>query len=481
MKILMASSEVHPFSKTGGLADMVGALAKTLVTLGHEVGVLTPLYRGIRERFPGMERVDFELRLPLGGRMVEASMWRLVAESGATIYFVEQSEFFDRDGIYAEAGGVFPDNEARYIFFAKCAAYMARHFPWQPEVLHLHDWQAAPAALLVNHQKYREGWGTAPRVCLTLHNVAYQGQFVGNVFGLLNLPWDYFQPDGAEFYGGFNCLKSGIVYADLLTTVSPRYAREITQDLGHGLEGVLRKRVDTLTGILNGVDYAEWRTENNPHLAHAFNARDLRGKARGKLALQKELGLPVNPSTPLFATVTRLAGQKGMDLLLPALEEMLATNEMQFVLLGSGEPGLEHGFRELAERFPHKVVAQIGYDTRLSHRIEAGSDFFLMPSRYEPCGLNQMYSLRYGTIPIVRRTGGLDDSVVDFNDDLLHANGLKFEELTALATANAIRKALRIFADKELFGLLRRRGMAADFSWEQSAREYLRVFQPPVS
>ncbi len=479
MKILMASSEVHPFSKTGGLADMVGALAKTLATLGHEVGVLTPLYKGIRERFPAMERMDLEIRLPLGGRMIEAGLWQMTVATGETIYFVEQPEFYERDGIYGTSGGVFSDNAARFLFFAKCAAYLARHLPWQPEVLHLHDWQAAPAALVVNHQKYREGWGNAPRVCLTLHNVAYQGHFSGDTFGLLNLPWDYFHAEGAEFYAGFNCLKAGIVYADLLTTVSPRYAREITLDLGHGMEGMLRKRAAALTGILNGVDYAEWRTENNPHLVHPFNASKLRDKDRNKLALQEELGLPVELGTPLFASVTRLAEQKGMDLLLPALEEMLAAHEMQFVLLGSGDPALEQAFRVLAERFPNKVIAKIGYDAGLSHRIEAASDFFLMPSRYEPCGLNQMYSLRYGAIPIVRRTGGLDDSVVDFNDDPLRANGVKFDELAAPALANAIRKALRIYADKELLNLLRRRGMAADFSWEQSAHEYLRIFQPP--
>jgi starch synthase len=479
MKILMVSSEVHPFSKTGGLADMVGALAKTLAGQGHEIAVLTPLYKGLRATFPAMEAVDFDIRLPLGGRMVEASLWQMQADSGETIYFLDQPEFFDRNGIYGESGAVFPDNEARFLFFAKCAAHMARYLPWQPEVLHLHDWQAAPAALVVNHEKSREGWGNAPRVCLTLHNVAYQGHFSGNTFGLLNLPWDYFQAEGAEFYGGFNCLKTGIVYADLLTTVSPRYAKEITQNLGHGLEGVLQKRIGALTGILNGVDYSEWRTEGNPHLLHPFSSADLRGKAAGKVALQEELGLPAAPDTPLFSTVTRLAEQKGMDILLPALEETLAAHEMQFVLLGSGDPGLEHAFRTLAEHFPGKVVAKIGYDTGLSHRIEAGSDFFLMPSRYEPCGLNQMYSLRYATLPVVRRTGGLDDSVVDFNDDPLHANGVKFEDLSVTAAAAAIRKTLRLYADKELLGLLRRRAMAVDFSWEQSAQAYLRVFQSP--
>ncbi len=475
----MVSSEVHPFSKTGGLADMVGALSKTLAGLGHEVSVFTPLYRGLRERFPAMEQMDWEIRLPLGGQMVEASLWKLTDDGSATIYFLDQPEFYDRDGIYGVAGGVFPDNEARYLFFSKCAVHLARHMTSPPEVLHLHDWQAAPAALLVNHQKWREGWGTAPRVCLTLHNVAYQGHFSANTFSLLNLPWEYFHPEGAEFYSGFNCLKTGIMYADLLTTVSPRYAREITQDQGHGLDGVLRKRAGGLTGILNGVDYEEWRTEDNPHLEHEFNASDLRGKAKGKAALQQKLGLAVSPNTPLFAAVTRLAGQKGLDILLPVLEEMLAANEMQFVLLGSGEPSLEHAYRTLAERFADKVVVQIGYDTGLSHQIEAGSDFFLMPSRYEPCGLNQMYSLRYGSVPIVRRTGGLDDSVEDFNDDPLHANGVKFEELSVPALTDAIRKALRIYADKELLGILRRRGMSADFSWGQSAREYLRAFQTP--
>src|SRR5688500_478606 len=283
-----------------------------------------------------------------------------------------------------------------------------------------------------------------------------------------------------DLYGKMSCLKAGIVYADIITTVSPRYAREITtEQYGAGLDGVLRGRQDRLIGILNGVDYGEWKTVGNKFLGFSFTAEDFEGKAAQKAALQKEMGLPARAEVPLFGTISRLAEQKGIDILISSLEEMLAS-EMQFVLLGSGDPAYERGFRTLAERYPEKVGIKIGYDHGLAHRIEAGADFFLMPSRFEPCGLNQMYSLRYGTIPIVRVTGGLDDSVTDISEDVDTADGIKFTEYSARALGKAIRKALVLFEDKALLEHYRRNGMSVDFSWEHCTHEYEGVFRRAI-
>jgi starch synthase len=477
MKILLASSEALPYSKTGGLADMAGALAKFLAREGHQIGLVTPLYRGIRERFPDIHPFDWKFDFPLGTDWINGGVWISEAAPGLTVFFIDCPAFFDRSGIYQERGVDYPDNAERFIFFSKCVTHLARFLPWQPEVLHAHDWPAALAPVFVADQKSREGWSSAPPTCLTIHNMAYQGNFPAAKFDLTNLPRSYFQPENLEFYGGMNCLMGGIAHADIITTVSPRYAREITTELyGAGLDGVLRKRQDVLHGILNGVDYDEWNTNGNPLLPHGYSAADLSGKRADKAALQKELGLPQAPDAPLFGTISRLAEQKGINLQLTALQEMLAA-DMQFVLLGSGNRDYERGYRKLAERHPLKCAIRIGFDTAFSHRIEAGCDFYLMPSQFEPCGLNQMYSLRYGTVPIVRRTGGLDDSVIDIGEDKRRANGIKFEEYSARALAKAIRKALVLYADKPLLERYRRNGMARDFSWESTAREYSGLYR----
>jgi starch synthase len=477
MRLLLASSEVHPFSKSGGLADMVGALAKALGRAGHQVGLVTPLYSGIRDKFPDIQRFDWWIDLPLGLARVQATVWTLQPSPGLTIYFVEQPAFYARAGLYGEAGHDYPDNAQRFIFFSKCVAQLARYLPWRPELVHVHDWQVGLVPILIQHQKLTDGWINAPRTCFTIHNLAYQGNFPRPAYDYTNLPFDYFNPNGLEFYGYMSCMKAGIVYSDIITTVSPRYAREITtEEYGAGLDDILRRRQSSLVGILNGVDYDEWNTDHNRYLPHAYSVGKLAGKAHTKADLQTELGLPVKAGVPLFASITRLADQKGVDIQLGALEEMLAAN-MQFVLLGSGAPAYETGYQRLQRRHPGKVAVRLGFDNPLSHRIEAGADFFLMPSRFEPCGLNQMYSLRYGTIPIVRVTGGLDDSVVDISEDFGRANGIKFTEYSVRALAKAIRKALVLYESPKLMAHYRKNGMRADFSWDRTAKEYVKVFE----
>jgi starch synthase len=477
MKLLLATSELHPFSKSGGLADMVGALAKTLASQGHQVGVVTPLYRGIWDKFPGLRQFDWQLHLPLGAERVHGGVCILEPADNLTIYFIDQPHFYDRDSLYLGPWD-YAENAERFIFLSKATANLARYLPWKPELVHVHDWQAALVPLLINDQAARDGWLDAPRTCLTIHNLAYQGTFDGGAYALTNLPREHFP--AVEFFGQLNCLKAGLEFADVLTTVSPRYAREITTELfGCGLDGVLRRRQRALTGILNGVDYEEWNTIENGHLKHAYSAEELRGKSENKAALQQEMGLPVDATIPLFVTVTRLADQKGVDIQLAALQEMLAAN-MQFTLLGSGDPAFEKAYADLQTRFPKKVAVKIGFNPGLAHRIEAGADFFLMPSRFEPCGLNQMYSQRYGTIPIVRRTGGLDDSVTDPTDNAERADGIKFTEYSARALAKAMRKALVLYENKELFAHFQRNAMCADFSWEKTAAEYVRLYEQAV-
>jgi starch synthase len=476
MKILLASSEVHPFSKTGGLADMVAALGKAIAHAGHEARIVTPLYRGIREKFPEIRRVDWEFDLPLGNGRAQAELFSLDIGKNLAVYFIHHPGFFDRVSLYEENNRSYADNAERFVFFSKCVTHLARYLAWRPDVVHVHDWQVGLVPALILQQR-REGWGNPPPTCLTIHNLAYQGTFPAEAFALTNLPQEFFSVEGAEFYKQLNCLKAGIAFADAITTVSPRYAREITtEEFGCGLDGFLRRRQNRLFGILNGVDYSDWNTTKNKFLPKSYSSTRLAGKAACKLALQKELGLPVAKNLPLFGTISRLAEQKGVDIQLGALEEMLST-EIQFVLLGSGSPEYERGYHALARRFPDKVAVRTGYNESLAHRIEAACDFFLMPSHFEPCGLNQMYSLRYGTIPIVRATGGLDDSVIDFTENSAAANGIKFREYSARALAKAIRKALAIYDKPILMRRFRQNGMRADFSWKLTVEEYVKTYE----
>lgn len=481
MKILLASSEVHPYSKTGGLADMVAALAKALAGAGHRVGIVTPLYLGVRGRLPELKRLDAILDLPMGVHRVRGEIWTLDPAPNLTIYFVDQPDFYQRDGLYQKDGVDYPDNAERFLFLSKAVAHLALNLDWKPELVHLNDWQVALTALDLQHQRRLPGSVHVPRTCMTIHNLAYQGVFPASQYVLTNLPWEYFSPSGVEFYGQFNCLKAGLCCADVLTAVSPRYAREITTpEFGCGLDGLLRERQASLFGILNGVDYDEWNTTHNLYIKHPYSAGDLSGKAANKAELQTEIGLPVDAAIPLFGSIGRMVEQKGVGIMLVALEEMLNSN-IQFVQVASGSPTFQRAFQELSRRFPNRCAVRIGFDEGLSHRIEAGCDFFLMPSRFEPCGLNQMYSMRYATIPIVRATGGLDYTVIDPREDVARATGIKFHEYSGRALAKAIRKALALYETPELLHQFRLNAIAADFSWKRISAQFLEVYQKALA
>jgi starch synthase len=483
MKILHAASELVPYSKTGGLADMVAALAKYSSKAGHDVRVVTPLYPCVRDQLAKEKR---KLRkvgpiyVPLGDGTAGAALWTAQLDDGVTVYFIEHEVYFNRPFLYGFKRGEetvdYPDNAERFIFFSKCVVDLARNGRWKPEVIHAHDWQTGMVPLLIRHQQWSGGWTNAPKTLFTIHNLLYQGLSKAADFSLTNLPWYYFNPDGAEYWKGLGLLKTGIVFADRLSTVSPRYAKEIcTKEFGAGLDGLLTSRENVLSGILNGVDYEVWRTAGNPHLRADYDVADVSGKLTNKLALQAELELPVRPGAPLFATVTRIESEKGLELIVEAMEEMLA-RDLQYVLLGTGRKELVAAVAELGRRHPQNSRILIDFKGPLSHRIEAAADFYVMPSLVEPCGLNQMYSLRYGSIPIVRDTGGLHDTVTDAREDADAANGIKFAGKTGEALAHAMRKALDLYRDESALAHYRQNGMSADFSWPRFIPEYNKLY-----
>ena len=465
-RILMVTSEAAPFAKTGGLADVLGALPPALVKLGEQVVVVMPRYGSVRAE--GVERVVAEMPLSLGPRTFTAAIDQVERE-GVRYMFVDCPPLFGRSGIYGEWGADYLDNHIRFGALNLAALEIARQIS-PADIFHAHDWPAGMLAVYLREIYAADPALAGAKSVITIHNLGYQGNFPGYLLPDLGLTPVVYTPRGLEFWGNINFLKAGIVWSDEITTVSPTYAQEIqTPEYGHGLDGVLRGRAAHTTGILNGVDYAEWDPESDPLLGQHFSVRNLSGKRLAKQALLREMKLPPNEKRPLIGIVSRFAGQKGFDLVAAVASE-LAELDLAMAVLGSGEPRFEQMFRALAETYPQKFAVQIGYDNGLAHRIEAGADMFLMPSRYEPCGLNQMYSLRYGTVPIVRATGGLDDTVDE-------TTGFKFSPYTPEALLAAIREALAAWQDRKLWLERMRRGMAKDFSWGASAAGYQRLYR----
>ena len=469
MRILHATSELFPYSKTGGLADMVAGLTGALVEQGHEITIATPLHRGIREQFPELQAPSTAFQIPLGKNIFTGRWWKLNAANGVTVMFLENDGFYERPGLYLKGGDGYWDNPERFMFLSKAMTDLVGDF----DLVHVHDWQTAFIPMLL-----KLGLSdNPPPTVLTIHNLAYQGSCEGHRFEISNLHEKYFDREGPEFWGSLNFLKAGLHYADAITTVSPRYAKEIlSAEFGVGMDGVLRSRGEAFTGILNGVDYDEWRTVGNPHLAADYSANNLSGKKKCKEALINSLGL-TDLQLPVFGVVSRLAEQKGIGLLLDTIESFLTQKKLQLVVLGDGDQQLVNQLIQLQGKFPGAVSIKIKYDNRLAHQIEAGSDFFLMPSRFEPCGLNQMYSLRFGTIPVVHAVGGLDDTIRDFRTSSQAANGIKFNSFDISSFQNAISIAIDIFEDSKKRTDTITTGMKDDFSWDKSSEKYANLYQ----
>jgi starch synthase len=465
-RILMITSEAAPFAKTGGLADVLGALPPALAKLGEAVAVVMPRYGGVPVN--GSARIFDEMRLSVGPHAFTVAIDQVERE-GVRYLFVDCPPLYARAGIYSEDGVAYVDNHIRFALLNQAALEIGRGL-FRPNIFHAHDW---PGGLLAPY--LRENHGSDPdfagiKTVITIHNLGYQGNFPAPVLSDLGLSSTLFHPEGLEFWGELSFLKAGIVWSDAITTVSPTYAREIqTPEYGAGLDGVLRARAAKITGILNGADYAEWSPDTDPHSNFPYSAQDLSGKRLAKRALLEEVGLPVNETRPLIGIVSRFAGQKGFDLLEEIAPE-LAEMDLAMAVLGSGEAPIEEMFRAMGEAHPEKFAVQVGYDEGLAHRIEAGADMFLMPSRYEPCGLSQLYSLRYGTVPIVRATGGLEDTVDEHT-------GFKFIEYTPEALLEAIRQALEAWSDRPGWLERMRLGMAKDFSWDAAAVQYQRLYR----
>jgi starch synthase len=490
MRILFASSEVAPFAKTGGLADVSGALPAALARLGHDVRIVMPKYAAVDAQRWGLTPGD-EIVVRLAGQESRFILWsghlpETAPNTTVECGFLANDRLFNRPGLYQEGGKDHPDNLERFSAFSRAVLDVPQAWRWRPDVVHANDWQTALTLLYLRTHTIgglgREPGVAPPATLFTIHNLAYMGLFPAGQFPLLDLPPRYFTPETLEFYGQVNLLKAGLLYATLLNTVSPTYSREIqTPEFGYGLEGLLRARQRDLSGVINGVDYAEWSPARDPHLPARYDAEDVTGKRTCKRALQKACGLPVK-AAPLIGMVTRLTAQKGIDLVLDVLDELLQL-DLQLVILGSGDPALERALQQAAKRAPAKLSVHRVFDEPLAHRIEAGADLFLMPSKYEPCGLNQLYSLRYGTIPIVRRTGGLADTVVDATPGNLAAGtatGIVFETASGHALLNAVRLALSLYRQDSVWPRMITSAMAADFSWERSAREYVALYERAI-
>ncbi len=475
LKVLFVSSEVTPFRKTGGLADVAGALPKALARRGIDIRVVTPLYQGTR--WDDLERLDGVLDVPthLGRTRSAVRMGRLPG-SAVPIYFLEHNQHFDRPYVYGPPGQAYPDNLERFVFLSRAALELTKAIGWTPDVLHANDWQTALGPVYLNTVEWGQPLHSTASV-FSIHNLAYQGNEGGGSHAITGLGAEHFNPNEFEHFGDFNPLKGALVHSTMLSTVSPTYAREIqTGAFGCGLDGVLSGRSHDLRGILNGIDTDDWDPTRDPYLPASFHADDLSGKAKNKAALQKEVGLPVRADVPLYGIISRLVSQKGLDVLAHALERLLSW-DIQICVLGTGDPEAESFFRATSERRGDKLRANIGFDNGLSHRIEAGIDFFLMPSRFEPCGLNQMYSLRYGALPIVRATGGLVDTVSNYDETTGGGTGFVFGDLTVAAIEATVGWSLSTFHDRpQHITEMRRRAMAQDFSWGRAAAEYERLY-----
>jgi len=472
-RVMMVSSEVSPWARSGGLADVLGALPQALASLGYQVAVVLPRYMHAADA-PATRVID-QLPVPTGFGPIDVSVWSMTstpegATGSVTYFFVENAGLFGRDGLYGDSYGDFGDNQLRFALLSRAALEISRRiFP--ADVFHCHDWQAALVPVYLREQFSFDPEFAAAKTLLTIHNLGYQGLFPASKLPDLGLGQHLFNPSQLEFWGQINFLKAGIVFSDAINTVSRKYAEEIqTPEYGFGLDGLLRERRNVLSGILNGVDYARWNPANDPHIAAHYTPEDLSGKRECKRALLEQMGLPERlMDRPLLGIVSRFAAQKGFDLIGEIAPQILDL-DVALVVLGDGEARYEDMFRELRRKHADRVAVTFGFNDPLAHLIEAGSDIFLMPSHYEPCGLNQIYSLKYGTVPAVRATGGLDDTIDE-------STGFKFADYNGSALLATIRDAARAWEDHEAWKARMVRGMNRDFSWASSARAYADLYE----
>ncbi len=483
MNVLFATSEAVPFCKTGGLGDVCGALPVALESLGVKPTVILPAFRQALESGQPIERTGVRFEIEVGRKKVVGEYLRsTLPGSDVPVYLVEQNGYFNRPELYREASGDYIDNCERFVFFSRAAIEAIDLLGLDTHLLHCHDW---PTGLIPEYLKtlYADRPSLEGLAALfTIHNLAYQGSFWHWDMELTGLGWEHFNHEELEFYGQLNFMKAALSVADTISTVSPRYAQEIQDPpMSCGMEGVLRHRREDLFGVLNGVDYGTWSPVSDPHIAANYSADTYaEGKPLCKKALQFEMGLPQRDDVPLLANIGRLADQKGFDLIAEVMPRLAESLDAQWVLLGTGEPHYEGMMQRLAAEHPERVAVRVGFSNDLAHRIEAGADMFLMPSRYEPCGLNQMYSLQYGTVPIVRETGGLADTITNTTESTLAAgtaNGFSFADASAYALSMAIDKAVHAYRQPEVWDRLVSTGMRQDWSWDRSARQYVELYE----
>lgn len=476
-RILMLSPEVAPFKKVGGLADVVGALSKSLAARGHDVRILMPRYSELRD-FDGAEPLERPLIVRLGGHEAYGRLWRkALPGSEVSCYFIEHNQYFGAPGVYVGPTGNEDDNGQRFTYLSRAAIDFCEQTDWIPDVVHCHDWACGLTPVYLNTTEAERPMGRVASV-FTIHNLEHHGWFHRSLLGFSGLPESVFRSDGLESMGELNMLKGGLYHATKITTVSPTYAGEVqTPDGGSGLNALLRFRSSDLVGVLNGVDLDEWNPQSDPHIPQPFNAADMSGKAAAKAALQKAYGLEVDPGIPLFTVVSRLAHQKGLDLLAAIADRLMADMRIQIAVLGTGEPSLEQAFHALTARYPGRFGSYIGFNNELAHLTIAGADGFLMPSRFEPCGLGQMYAMIYGTVPVVRATGGLIDTVEQYDEGRGTGTGFVFHHPTVEALYYAIGWACATYYDRpKAFKQLRQNGMAGDYSWQASAQKYEAIY-----
>ncbi len=484
MRVLMMSSEISPFAKTGGLADVAGALPQALAQRGHDVRLIMPLYQSVDRFKHRLLPLSRRLYADWGNERINAELMRCSypCQYNIPTYFLQQHMLFGRKGLYGENHRDYPDNDRRFAFFNLAVLYAIKALDWCPDVIHLNDWQTGLVPLLLRYHPYiaNDPFYQGIKTVFTIHNLAYQGLVFRDLVSRMQLPWSVFTHNGLEFYEQASLLKSGIVFSDHVTTVSPTYAQEIqTEELGGGLEGVLQDRMNDLTGILNGIDVRAWDPKSDPLIPANFSAENLSGKKTCREHLLAKLEINCKPKRPLIGMISRLAEQKGISLIMEALPPLLEKG-CGFIVLGNGEKEAEEFFLKLAKKYPKQVSANITYNENLAHEIEAGADIFLMPSRFEPCGLNQLYSMRYGTIPVVHQTGGLADSVVDYTAASLKkktATGFSFNEYTPNQLQRTLERAVAVFEkEPEVWAQLMQNAMNLDSSWVKSAISYEDVY-----